>query len=60
MEVITSMERLNQIRDQRQGYSDLRHLMTHMVLTEFFNKQNLSFNLSKVNVKSCVKVVHVR
>ncbi|KAB0461898.1 hypothetical protein F7Q89_15250 [Vibrio kanaloae] len=60
MEVTTSMERLNQIRDQQQGYSDLRHLMTHTVLTEFFNKQNLSFNLSKVNVKSCVKVVHVR
>ncbi len=37
---VESMERLNQIRDQLQSYSDLRHLMTHTVLTEFFNKQN--------------------
>ncbi|MBW3695948.1 Lrp/AsnC family transcriptional regulator [Vibrio sp. T187] len=32
-----SMARLNQIRDELQAYPDLRHLMTHTVLTEFFN-----------------------
>ncbi|MBO7911224.1 MULTISPECIES: Lrp/AsnC family transcriptional regulator [Vibrio] len=37
---VESMERLNQIRDQLQSYPELRHLMTHTVLTEFFNKQN--------------------
>lgn len=37
---VESMERLNQVRDQLQSYPDLRHLMTHTVLTEFFNKQN--------------------
>ena len=37
---VESMERLNQVRDQIRSYSDLRHLMTHTVLTEFFNKQN--------------------
>lgn len=43
---VESMERLNQIRDQLQGYPELRHLMTHTVLTEFFNKQTSSFNMS--------------
>ncbi|MCX2758069.1 Lrp/AsnC family transcriptional regulator [Vibrio sp. Sgm 22] len=37
---VESMERLNQIRDRLQSYPELRHLMTHTVLTEFFNKQN--------------------
>ena len=37
---VESMERLNQVRDQLQSYPDLRHLMTHTVLTEFFNKLN--------------------
>ena len=37
---VESMERLNQVRDQLQSYPDLRHLMTHTVLTEFFNKRN--------------------
>ncbi|MFA0112459.1 Lrp/AsnC family transcriptional regulator [Vibrio sp. 10N.261.46.E11] len=37
---VESMERLNQIRDHLQSYPELRHLMTHTVLTEFFNKQN--------------------
>ncbi|CAH6798623.1 ArsR family transcriptional regulator [Vibrio chagasii] len=35
---VESMERLNQVRDQLQSYPELRHLMTHTVLTEFFNK----------------------
>ncbi len=37
---VESMEHLNQVRDQLQSYPDLRHLMTHTVLTEFFNKLN--------------------
>ena len=37
---VESMERLNQVRDQLQSYPELRHLMTHTVLTEFFNKLN--------------------
>ena len=37
---VESMESLNRVRDQLQSYPDLRHLMTHTVLTEFFNKQN--------------------
>ena len=37
---VESMERLNQVRDQLQSYPDLCHLMTHTVLTEFFNKLN--------------------
>ncbi|MEZ8345213.1 Lrp/AsnC family transcriptional regulator [Vibrio splendidus] len=37
---VESMERLNQIRDRLQSYPELRHLMTHTVLKEFFNKQN--------------------
>jgi len=32
-----SMQRLNQIRDELQTIPELRHLMTHTVLTEFFN-----------------------
>ncbi|MDN3617696.1 MAG: Lrp/AsnC family transcriptional regulator [Vibrio gallaecicus] len=36
---VESMGRLNQIRDQLQLYPELRHLMTHTVLAEFFNKQ---------------------
>tara|TARA_Y100001956_G_scaffold49904_1_gene48587 strand:+ start:3307 stop:3756 length:450 start_codon:yes stop_codon:yes gene_type:complete len=32
-----TMQRLNQIRDQLQTIPELRHLMTHTVLTEFFN-----------------------
>ena len=34
---VASMARLNQIRDEIQAYPDLRHLMTHTVLNEFFN-----------------------
>lgn len=37
---VESMEHLNRIRDQLHNYADLRQLMTHTVLTEFFNKQN--------------------
>ncbi len=37
-----SMESLSQFAIQLQSYPDLRHLMTHTVLTEFFNKQNSS------------------
>ncbi|OEF88330.1 Lrp/AsnC family transcriptional regulator [Vibrio splendidus] len=37
---VESMESLNRVRDQLQRYPDLRHLMTHTVLAEFFNKQN--------------------
>lgn len=36
---VESMEHLNRIRDQLHSYTDLRQLMTHTVLTEFFNKQ---------------------
>ena len=36
---VESMEHLNRIRDQLHRYTDLRQLMTHTVLTEFFNKQ---------------------
>lgn len=36
---VESMEHLNRIRDQLHNYADLRQLMTHTVLTEFFNKQ---------------------
>lgn len=32
---VESMEHLNQVRDQLQSYPDLRHLVTHTVLTEF-------------------------
>ncbi|UPR58935.1 Lrp/AsnC family transcriptional regulator [Vibrio sp. ED004] len=42
---VESMERLNQVRDQLQSYPDLRHLMTHTVLTEFFNKLNPTVHL---------------
>jgi len=35
-----SMQRLNQIRDELQTIPELRHLMTHTVLTEFFNTSN--------------------
>ncbi|MGF1754312.1 Lrp/AsnC family transcriptional regulator [Vibrio makurazakiensis] len=34
---VGSMNRLNEIRDEIQAYPDLRHLMTHTVLNEFFN-----------------------
>ncbi|EGA68714.1 putative transcriptional regulator [Vibrio sinaloensis DSM 21326] len=34
---VPSMQRLNQIRDELQAIPELRHLMTHTVLTEFFN-----------------------
>ncbi|MEZ9232314.1 Lrp/AsnC family transcriptional regulator [Vibrio amylolyticus] len=32
-----SMERLNEIRDELNAIPELRHLITHTVLTEFFN-----------------------
>ncbi|MGF1841938.1 Lrp/AsnC family transcriptional regulator [Vibrio clamense] len=34
-----SMARINEIRDHLHTYPELRHLMTHAVLNEFFNKQ---------------------
>lgn len=34
---VETMTRLNAIRDELQHISELRHLMTHTVLTEFFN-----------------------
>ncbi|EOU2463569.1 Lrp/AsnC family transcriptional regulator [Vibrio navarrensis] len=34
---VASMTRLNQIREEIQAYPDLKHVMTHMVLNEFFN-----------------------
>lgn len=34
---VPTMQRLNQIRDELQTFPELRHLMTHTVLTEFFN-----------------------
>ena len=34
---VSTMNRLNAIRDQLQQIPELRHLMTHTVLTEFFN-----------------------
>ncbi|GAA5646112.1 MULTISPECIES: Lrp/AsnC family transcriptional regulator [Vibrio] len=34
---VPTMNRLNAIRDQLQQIPELRHLMTHTVLTEFFN-----------------------
>lgn len=35
----SSMSRISEIRDHLHTYPELRHLMTHAVLTEFFNKQ---------------------
>ena len=37
---VASMARLNAIRDELQQIPELRHLMTHTVLTEFFNTLN--------------------
>ncbi|EEX93704.1 transcriptional regulator [Vibrio orientalis CIP 102891 = ATCC 33934] len=34
---VETMTRLNEIRDELQRIPELRHLMTHTVLTEFFN-----------------------
>lgn len=34
---VPTMQRLNQVRDELQTIPELRHLMTHTVLTEFFN-----------------------
>jgi DNA-binding Lrp family transcriptional regulator len=34
---VETMTRLNEIRDELQQIPELRHLMTHTVLTEFFN-----------------------
>ncbi|MGC9400827.1 Lrp/AsnC family transcriptional regulator [Vibrio genomosp. F10 str. 9ZC157] len=34
---VESMTRLTEIRDELQSYPELRHLITHTVLTEFFN-----------------------
>ncbi|WP_070971956.1 Lrp/AsnC family transcriptional regulator [Vibrio sonorensis] len=34
---VDSMARLNEIRDELHTLPELRHLMTHTVLTEFFN-----------------------
>ncbi|UUM32082.1 Lrp/AsnC family transcriptional regulator [Vibrio japonicus] len=39
---VASMERLNQIRDELRAIPELRHLMTHTVLTEFFNTAHAS------------------
>ncbi|MGF1722399.1 Lrp/AsnC family transcriptional regulator [Vibrio kyushuensis] len=38
---VASMARLNEIRDELQSYPELRHLITHTVLTEFFNTSSL-------------------
>lgn len=37
---VDSMTRLNAIRDELQKIPELRHLMTHTVLNEFFNTLN--------------------
>ncbi|NVD08424.1 Lrp/AsnC family transcriptional regulator [Vibrio sp. JPW-9-11-11] len=37
---VDTMTRLNAIRDELQQIPELRHLMTHTVLTEFFNTLN--------------------
>ncbi|MCW8335836.1 Lrp/AsnC family transcriptional regulator [Vibrio sp. SCSIO 43135] len=34
---VPTMARLNAIRDELQSYPELRNIMTHTVLTEFFN-----------------------
>ncbi len=39
---VPSMQRLNAIRDELQTIPELRHLMTHTVLTEFFNTKHAS------------------
>ena len=39
---VPTMTRLNEIRDQLQAIPELRHLMTHTVLTEFFNTHHVS------------------
>ncbi len=39
---VSSMQRLNAIRDELQTIPELRHLMTHTVLTEFFNTKHAS------------------
>ena len=38
---VDSMTRLNAIRDELQKIPELRHLMTHTVLNEFFNTLNI-------------------
>ncbi|EGQ8412511.1 Lrp/AsnC family transcriptional regulator [Vibrio parahaemolyticus] len=40
---VPNMNRLNEIRDQIQRFPELRHLMTHTVLTEFFNTTGNKF-----------------
>ncbi|MCC2521975.1 MULTISPECIES: Lrp/AsnC family transcriptional regulator [Vibrio] len=39
---VPTMARLNEIRDELQTIPELRHLMTHTVLTEFFNTRHVS------------------
>ncbi|MBN3495385.1 MULTISPECIES: Lrp/AsnC family transcriptional regulator [Vibrio] len=39
---VPTMTRLNEIRDQLQAIPELRHLMTHTVLTEFLNTRHVS------------------
>ncbi|MFB1074374.1 Lrp/AsnC family transcriptional regulator [Vibrio diabolicus] len=40
---VPTITRLNEIRDQIQRYPELRHLMTHTVLAEFFNTTGNQF-----------------
>ncbi|MDK2614608.1 Lrp/AsnC family transcriptional regulator, partial [Vibrio vulnificus] len=37
-----TMTRLNQIREQLQAFPELKHVITHTVLTEFFNTTKVS------------------
>jgi len=39
---VTTMTRLNQIREQLQAFPELKHVITHTVLTEFFNTTKVS------------------